>query len=79
MNEIHPEMLEQLKEYYKPGDRVALVSMNDPYAHIPPGTIGEVLFVDSVGTIYVIWNNAITFGIVFGEDECRKLTADEPD
>jgi hypothetical protein len=79
MNGIHPEMLEQLKEYYKPGDRVVLVSMNDPYTHIPPGTIGKVLCVDSVGTLHVIWNNSSTLGVVFGEDECRKLTADEPD
>ena len=73
MNGIHPEKLEQLKEYYKPGDRVVLVSMNDPYTHIPPGTIGKVLCVDSVGTVHVIWNNSSTLGIVFGEDYAVKI------
>ena len=39
MNGIHPELLKQLKEYYKSGTRIRLVRMNDPYTHIPVGTI----------------------------------------
>ena len=76
MNGIHPELLKQLKEYYKPGTKVRLVHMNDPYIQIPVGTIGKVLYVDSLGTIHTAWNNGSTLGVVFGEDECVKIEED---
>ena len=76
MNGIHPELLKQLKEYYKPGTKVRLVHMNDPYIQIPVGTIGEVLYVDSLGTIHAAWSNGSTLGVVFGEDECVKIEED---
>ena len=47
--------------------------MNDPYAHIPAGTIGVVTGVDDIGTIHVAWSNGRTLGVVFGEDECVKI------
>ena len=77
MNGIHPELLKQLKEYYKPGIKVRLVHMNDPYIQIPVGTIGEVLYVDSLGTIHTAWNNGSTLGVVFGEDSVVKIDEEE--
>ena len=77
MNGIHPEMLKQLREYYKPGTKVKLVHMNDPYTHIPEGTTGEVLCVDSLGTVHVKWSNGSTLGIVFNEDSCVKIEEGE--
>ena len=77
MNGIHPEMLKQLREYYKPGTKVKLIHMNDPYAHIPKGTTGEVLHVDSLGTVHVKWSNGSTLGIVFNEDSCVKIKEGE--
>ena len=53
-----------------------LVHMNDPYTQIPVGTIGEVLYVDSLGTIHTAWSNGSTLGVVFGEDECVKIEED---
>ena len=73
MNGIHPELLKQLKEYFKPGTKVRLVRMNDPYVPIPPGTTGEVLCVDSLGTIHTLWSNGSTLGIVFNEDYAVKI------
>lgn len=52
MNGIHPELLKQLKEYYKADTKVRLVRMNDPYVTMPPGITGEVLCVDSLGTLH---------------------------
>ena len=77
MNIIHPELLKQLKEYYTPGTKVMLEHMNDPYVTIPPGTIGEVLFVDSIGTVHVLWSNGCSLGLAFGADEYRKVEEDE--
>ena len=76
MKSIHPELLKQLKAYYKPGTKVKLIRMNDPYTQIPVGTIGEVLYVDSLGTIHTAWSNGSTLGVVFGEDECVKIEED---
>jgi len=74
---IHPEMLKHLREYYKPGTRVRLVHMNDPYTHISTGTIGIVTGVDDLGTIHLAWSNGSTLGVVFGEDECVKIEEGE--
>ena len=77
MNGIHPELLKQLKEYFKPGTKVMLVRMSDPYETIPPGTIGEVLCVDSLGTLHVMWSNGSTLGVVFREDSVVKIEENE--
>ena len=68
MTNIHPDLLKQLKEYYKPGTRIRLVRMNDPFTHIPPGTIGVVSWVDDAGTVFATWSNGCTLGIGFNED-----------
>ena len=73
MTNIHSDQLKQLKEYYKPGSKVKLVRMDDPYTHIPVGTIGVVTCVDDAGTIFAKWSNGTTLGVVFGEDECVKI------
>lgn len=52
----------------KPGDRVILVSMNDPYSRIPSGTEGTVQCVDSLGTVHVRWDNGSGLGLIPGED-----------
>ena len=70
---IHPEMLKQLKAYYKPGTKVELVRMNDPYQDMPPGLRGEVILVDSCGTLHCFWSNGSTLGVVFGEDYAVKI------
>ena len=73
MNGIHPELLKQLKECFKPGTKVRLLHMNDPFTTIPIGTIGVVSGVDDAGTIHTVWSNGSTLGVVFGEDECVKI------
>ena len=53
MNGIHPELLKQLKEYYKPGSRVKLIQMRDAYTDLRQGDRGTVSFVDDIGSIHV--------------------------
>ena len=73
MNGIHPELLKQLKSYYKPGARVMLLRMNDPYTKLQRGDRGTVICVDDIGTIHVAWDRGGTLGVAFGEDECRRV------
>ena len=77
MNGIHPDLLKQLKEYYKPGTRIRLVRMNDPYTHIPVGTIGVVTGVDDAGTVHTVWSNGSTLGVAFGVDYAEKIEEDD--
>ena len=76
MNGIHPDLLKQLKEYYKPGTRIRLVRMNDPYTKLRQGDCGTVICVDDIGTIHVAWDCGSTLGVAFGEDECRNVEDD---
>ena len=74
---IHPEMLKQLKEYYATGTRVMLIRMSDPYTNLRQGDRGTVKMVDDIGTIHVNWDRGSTLGVVFGEDECRRIEENE--
>ncbi len=77
MTTIHPEMLKQLKEYCTPGTRVMLIRMRDPYTNLRQGDTGTVTMVDDIGTIHVSWDCGSTLGVVFGEDECRRIEENE--
>ena len=77
MTSIHLEILKQLKEYYKPGTRVMLIRMSDPYTNLRQGDRGTVTLVDDIGTIHVNWDCGSSLGVVFGEDECRRIEENE--
>jgi len=77
MTYIHPEILKQLKEYYTAGTRVMLTRMSDPYTKLRNGDRGTVTMVDDIGTIHVNWDRGSMLGIVFGEDECRRIEGNE--
>lgn len=71
---ISKEALQALRERYPKGTRVELISMNDPYnKKIKPGCRGTVVSVDSIGTIHVAWDCGSSLGVVYGEDNCRKI------
>lgn len=50
------------------GDRVVLDSTSDPYTKLAPGTKGTVVFVDSLDTVHVHWDDGARLGLVYGED-----------
>ena len=77
MTIIHPEMLKQLKAYYTSGTRVMLIRMSDPYTNLRLGDRGTVTLVDDIGTIHVNWDCGSSLGVVFGEDECRRIEGNE--
>ena len=75
--DIQRASVENIKRMYPPGTRIELISMSDPYAHVPSGTKGTVSFVDDIGTIHPKWDNGRSLGIIVGEDEFRKLSQSE--
>ena len=66
-------VVERVKREYPKGTRVELVSMDDPYTHIPPGSQGSVSAVDDIGTIFVDWDTGSGLGVAYRVDVVRKV------
>lgn len=56
--------LKSLRERYPTGTRIRLISMADDPNPVPPGTIGEVMFVDDVGSVHVKWRNGSSLAVI---------------
>lgn len=67
------ETVERIRKMHPTGCRVELISMDDPYSSLTPGTKGIVRSVDDTGTIFVDWDNGSSLGVVYGVDWIRKL------
>lgn len=71
---MNREKIKQLRERYPKGTRVQLVSMEDPYSPIAPGTEGEIAFIDDAGSVHMKWDNGSSLALIPGEDSFRVLT-----
>ena len=70
------EQLEALRRKYPAGTKLILHRMNDPYP-VPPGTVGEVQYVDDGGNIHMVWSNGRTLSLSEGVDDFSKVTGSE--
>lgn len=66
--------VQRIKEQYPGGTRIRLLSMDDPYAPISPGTEGTVDFVDDAGQIHMKWDNGRGLALIPGEDNFSVLS-----
>ncbi len=71
---MNRDKVKQLRERYPKGTRVQLVSMEDPYSPIAPGTEGEIAFIDDAGSVHMKWDNGSSLALIPGEDSFRVLT-----
>ena len=69
--------LQALRERYPAGTIIRLNHMDDPYAPIPDGTVGEVQYVDDGGNIHMIWQNGRTLSLIEGVDDFSIITNDK--
>ena len=69
--------LKALRERYPAGTHIRLNHMDDPYAPVPEGTIGEVQYVDDGGNIHMIWKNGRTLSLIDGVDDFTIITNDK--
>ena len=60
--------LQDLRKRYPAGTRIRLIHMDDPYAPVPGGTVGEVQYVDDAGNIHMVWENGRTLSLIEGAD-----------
>jgi len=77
MDEMNRKRIEVLKEQYRTGCIVELVSMDDEFAP-PKGTKGKVIHVDDIGGIHIAWETGSTLGVIPGVDMVRKLEEEIP-
>lgn len=68
------EQVAEIKENFPKGTRIRLNHMSDPYAPVEAGTEGEVISVDSIGTIHMKWDNGRSLALVLGEDSFRVIS-----
>ena len=66
--------VERLKKLYPVGTKVKLIEMADVQAP-PEGTIGEVDYIDDIGTIHVKWSNGSSLGLIIGEDKFEIINS----
>jgi hypothetical protein len=69
--------LQALRERYPAGTRIRLNHMDDPYAPVPEGTVGEVQYVDDAGNIHMVWKNGRTLSLIEGVDDFTIITNDK--
>ena len=62
------EQVERLRKQYPKGTKICCDSMNEDPRPISPGTKGEVLYVDDIGTIHCAFDNGRQLGLVPGVD-----------
>lgn len=67
------EAIEWLKKRFPVGTRIKLISMEDQYNPVKPGTLGTVRAVDDMGTIHMNWDNGRTLGLIYGEDSFEVI------
>ena len=66
------ETIAQMREFYRPCNRVELLRMDDPQAP-PIGIRGTVRGVDDSGSVMVAWDGGGSLHVLYGVDECRKV------
>lgn len=67
------ETVERIRKMYPIGTRVELIRMDDPYSRLKPGDKGTVRSVDDTATVFVDWDCGSGLGVVYGEDQIRRL------
>ena len=61
-----------IRKMYPIGTKVELHHMDDPQAP-PSGTVGEVIFVDDIGTIHVKWETGSSLGLIYVVDSYSRI------
>ncbi len=57
----------------RPGSRVELIHMDDPYSKLKEGDQGTVDHIDGIGTIHVNWDSGSTLGLIPEVDQFTVL------
>ena len=68
------KQLKSLRERHPAGTMIRLIHMADSIAPIPPGTIGEVRYIDDAGNIHMKWKNGRGLALIEGVDDFEVIS-----
>lgn len=66
--------LKALRERYPTGTVIRLIRMDDPFAPVPPGMVGEVAIIDDAGNIHMKWRNGRSLALIEGVDDFEVIS-----
>lgn len=62
-----------IKNTFKPGARILVHSINDPYVFLDNDIQGTIQRIDDLGTIHVTLDNGMMLGLISGLDSFQPL------
>ena len=68
--------LEQLRKQYPKGTKLQMITMGNEKYPVPPGTVGEVTYIDDIGSIHMKWENGSSLAIIPKVDSFRVAGAE---
>lgn len=74
---MNRNQVELIRKHFKKGERVKLISMNDPYTNLSYGDKGTITDIDDIGQIHVNWDRGSSLALVYSEDDF--ITINEED
>ena len=69
--------VEALRKQYPKGTKVRMIRMADDPHPVPVGMVGEVTFVDDIGSVFTRWQNGSGLAFIPGEDAVEIITEEE--
>ena len=69
--------LAQLRKQYPVGTKIQLISMRNEKYPILPGTIGEVIHIDDMGSIHMKWQNGSSLALIPEVDSFKVVAAEK--
>ena len=64
--------LDRIRRDYPVGTIIEIQKMDDPQAP-PVGTLGEVIGVDNLGDLEILWSTGSSLKVILSEDRIRKV------
>ena len=64
--------LDRIRKEYPVGTIIELISMSDKFAP-PKGTLGEIIGVDDLGDLEMLWSTGSSLKVILSEDRIRKV------
>ena len=69
--------VESLRKQYPAGTKVRMIRMADDPHPVPVGMVGEVTFVDDVGSVFTRWQNGSGLAFIPNEDAVEIISDEE--
>ena len=64
--------LDRIRKEYPVGTIIELISMSDKFAPLK-GTLGEIIGVDDLGDLEMLWSTGSSLKVILSEDRIRKV------